>query len=95
MLSGTEAQIAIKLFGEDLQTLYTIGNRIKSEIGEVDGVVDANIEQQMERPQLDIKPRRDIMAQYGITISDFRNFLTWPWPDALSQKCMKGHNPLT
>ncbi len=75
MLSGTEAQIAIKLFGEDLQQLYTIGNKIKATIGEVDGVVDANIEQQMERPQLDIRPRRQIMARYGITVDDFRKFI--------------------
>ncbi|MDE6693309.1 MAG: efflux RND transporter permease subunit, partial [Muribaculaceae bacterium] len=75
MLSGTEAQIAIKLFGEDLQQLFTLGNQIKSVIGGVDGVVDANIEQQMERPQLDIRPRRQIMARYGVTIEDFRKFV--------------------
>lgn len=75
MLSGTEAQIAIKLFGEDLQQLFTIGNKIKATISDVEGVVDANIEQQMERPQLDIRPRRQIMARYGITIDDFRKFI--------------------
>ncbi len=75
MLSGTEAQIAIKLFGEDLQQLYTIGNKIKSTIGGVEGVVDANIEQQVQRPQLDIRPRRQIMARYGITVDDFRKFI--------------------
>lgn len=75
MLSGTEAQIAIKLFGEDLQQLYSLGNKIKSTISSVEGVEDANIEQQMERPQLDIRPRRQIMARYGITVDDFRKFL--------------------
>lgn len=72
MLSGTEAQIAIKLFGDDLNTLFSIGNTIKTEIAEVPGIVDVNIEQQMERPQLDIKPKRDMMAQYGITMAQFR-----------------------
>lgn len=75
MLSGTEAQIAIKLFGEDLQQLYTLGNNIKGIISSVEGVVDANIEQQMQRPQLDIRPRRQIMARYGITVDDFRKFI--------------------
>lgn len=75
MLSGTEAQIAIKLFGEDLQQLYTIGNKIKGTISEVEGVEDVNIEQQMERPQIDIRPRRQIMARYGITVDDFRKFI--------------------
>lgn len=75
MLSGTEAQIAIKLFGEDLQQLFTLGNKIKGTISGVEGVVDANIEQQMERPQLDIRPRRQIMARYGITVEDFRKFI--------------------
>ncbi len=76
MLSGTEAQIAIKLFGDDLTMLNSIGNRIRSEIREVPGVVDANIEQMMERPQLDIKPRRDMLALYGITPGQFADFVT-------------------
>lgn len=75
MLSGTEAQIAIKLFGDDLNTLFSMGNQIKGAISEVDGVVDANIEQQMERPQLDIRPRRQVMAGYGVTMADFRNIV--------------------
>ncbi len=72
MLSGTEAQIAIKLFGDDLNSLFAHGNEIKEIISEVPGVVDVNIEQQMERPQLDIRPRRDMLARYGISIADFR-----------------------
>jgi len=72
MLSGTEAQIAIKLFGDDLNTLFEISNKIKAEIAEVPGIVDVNIEQQMERPQLDIKPKREMLARYGITMTQFR-----------------------
>lgn len=75
MLSGTESQIAIKLFGEDLQQLYSIGSAIKSAVSSVPGVEDVNIEQQIERPQLDIRPRRQLLARYGITINDFRKFL--------------------
>ncbi len=69
MLSGTEAQIAIKLFGDDLAKLYNIGNRIKHLISDVPGVVDVNIEQQVERPQL------DILVYYGVTIGEFADFI--------------------
>lgn len=75
MLSGTEAQIAIKLFGDDLAKLYNIGNRIKHRISDVPGVVDVNIEQQVERPQLDIRPKRDMLVYYGVTIGEFADFI--------------------
>ena len=71
MLSGTEAQIAIKLFGDDLTRLYNIGNKIKSTVSSVDGVVDVNIEQQVQRPQLDIRPKRGMLAYYGIPMGEF------------------------
>ena len=75
MLSGTEAQIAIKLFGDDLSTLNRLGARIRREVSQVEGVVDVNIEQQMERPELSIKPRRDMLAYYGITLPEFTRFV--------------------
>lgn len=71
MLSGTEAQIAIKLFGDDLNKLYTLGRQIKSAVSEVPGIVDVNIEQQIERPELVIRPRRELLAARGITIGAF------------------------
>lgn len=76
MLSGTEAQIAIKLFGDDLAELNRLGNLIRHTASEVDGVVDVNIEQQMERPELAIRPRRDMLAYYGITIPEFADFVS-------------------
>lgn len=76
MLSGTKAQIAIKLFGDDLAQLNSIGNSIKQTISTIPGVVDANIEQQMERPQLDITPRRDMLALYGISMREFSDFIS-------------------
>ncbi len=71
MLSGTEAQIAIKLFGDDLNRLYRVGNQIKGVISDIPGVVDANVEQQIDRPQLDIRPRRQLLARYGIPMAEF------------------------
>lgn len=73
MLSGTEAQIAIKLFGDDLNMLFATGSEIKAAISDVPGVVDVNIEQQIERPELSIKPRRELMARYGVTPGALRN----------------------
>lgn len=75
MLSGTEAQIAIKLFGDDLTRLFNIGNQIKKHISGIDGVVDVNIEQQVQRPQIDIRPKRDILAYYGIPVNEFTEFV--------------------
>lgn len=67
MLSGTRANIAIKLFGTDLNKMYMLGNQIKQSIQSVEGVADLNVEQQVERPQLKIEPKRDMMAKYGVT----------------------------
>lgn len=76
MLSGTQSQIAVKVFGSDLNTLFSIGKNIHSVISGIDGVVDANIEQQVERPELVIRPRRNVLAQYGIKMSDFNKVIS-------------------
>lgn len=68
MLSGSRAGLAIKLFGTDLNRMFQIGNQIKAAIDDVDGIADLNVEQQIERPQLQIVPRRDMMAKYGVTM---------------------------
>jgi CzcA family heavy metal efflux pump len=75
MLSGTRANIAIKLFGPDLNRLYTLGNQIKSAIADIPGVADLNVEQQIGRPQLQIVPRREVLARYGITLPEFGEYL--------------------
>ncbi|MDE5638497.1 MAG: efflux RND transporter permease subunit, partial [Odoribacter sp.] len=75
MLSGTKANIAIKLFGNDLNKLFQLGTQIKSAIGDVEGIADLNVEQQIERPQLQIKPKRDMLAKYGITLPEFSEFI--------------------
>ncbi len=75
MLSGTEAQIAIKVFGDDLEKLYSLGTDIKKSISKIPGIVDINIEQQIGRPQLDLRPRREMLARYGIPVSKFVEFI--------------------
>lgn len=75
MLSGTQANIAIKLFGTDLNHMFLIGNQIKQEIAEIEGVADLNVEQQVERPQLKIIPKRELLARYGITLPQFQEYI--------------------
>ena len=75
MLSGTRASIAMKLFGTDLNEMYTIGCRIKQVIGDIDGLVDVNVDQQTETPQLQLRPRRAALARYGITMEEFNEIL--------------------
>ena len=76
MLSGTQASIAIKLFGDNLNEMFVIGNRIKSAISNVEGIADLNVEQQIERPELKITPKRDMLARYGISLPAFAEFVT-------------------
>lgn len=71
MLSGTKANIAIKLFGSDLNKMYEIGQKIKNSISGVEGIADINVEQQVERPELNITPKREMLARYGISLPEF------------------------
>ena len=75
MLSGTQANIAIKLFGANLNTLYAVGSEIKNAIQDIEGVADLTLEQQVERPQLHITPKRDMLAKFGISLPEFSEFV--------------------
>ncbi len=71
MLSGTKASIAIKVFGSNLNKMYNIGTQIKSAIANVEGIKDLNVEQQIERPELKIIPKPEMLARYGMTEPQF------------------------
>lgn len=75
MLSGTRAGIAIKLFGTDLNRMYALGNLIRESIKDVEGIADLNVEQQVERPQLKIIPRPEMLAMYGVTMPQFSGMI--------------------
>lgn len=75
MLSGTDANIAIKLFGTDLNLMFTVGNQIKAAIQTIPGLVDLKVEQQIERPQLTITPKRELLAKYGIPLPEFEEYI--------------------
>lgn len=75
MLSGTRANIAIKIFGTNLNKLFSLSNQIKSSIENIEGLVDISVEQQVEIPQIQIKAKRDLLNHYGITIGQFNEFV--------------------
>jgi len=75
MLSGTRANIAIKVFGTDLGTMYNLANEIRSKIEGIEGLVDLNVEQLVEIPQIQIRPRREMLARYGIPINTFVEYV--------------------
>lgn len=75
MLSGTRANIAVKLFGNDLNQLFSLGNQIKANIVDIEGLVDVNVDQQIEVPQIQIKANREMMAYYGISLERFNEFI--------------------
>ena len=75
MLSGTQSAIAIKIFGTDLNRMFTLGNEIKAAVADIPGVEDLNVEQQIERPELLITPRREMLARYGISPAELAEYV--------------------
>jgi Cu/Ag efflux pump CusA len=75
MISGTRANIAIKIFGDDLNTLFITGKSIEASINDIPNLVDVTTEEQIEVPQLQIRANRERLAYYGITIPEFTRFI--------------------
>lgn len=71
MLSGTKANIAIKIFGPELTRLFALSNEIRAAIEDIPGIVDLNVEPQIEIPQLQIRPHREMLAHYGLPMPSF------------------------
>jgi copper/silver efflux system protein len=68
MLSGTRANIAVKIFGPDLYELRQVGAQVRDAMQAIPGVADLQLEQQMDVPQLQIRADRGAMARYGMTV---------------------------
>ena len=75
MLSGTRANIAVKLFGEDLARLYGLGKEVKGIAENIEGLADVSVEQQVEVPQIRITPNRTLLSAYGMTAADLMHFV--------------------
>lgn len=80
MVSGTQADLAIKVFGPDLSTLFRTGTEIKELLKAFPNVVDVNVEQQVETPQLQIRADRERLAFYGIGMDGFNSFVEAAFP---------------
>lgn len=70
LLSGVRAQVAIKIFGNDLVTLRTTANELKDLVNGIEGVVDAQVENQVMVPQLMIRMDRNRIRQYGLQVAE-------------------------
>lgn len=90
MLSGSKANIAIKIFGNDLQKLFSLGNEVQAAIQDVSGIADLNVEQQVERPELSIRPKREMLAAYGLTLPEFKEFLNVMLAGQVVSQVMEG-----
>lgn len=90
MLSGNKANIAIKIFGNDLQKLFSLGNEVQAAIQDVSGIADLNVEQQVERPELSIRPKREMLAAYGLTLPEFKEFLNVMLAGQVVSQVMEG-----
>lgn len=92
MLSGTKANIAIKLFGEDLDRMYSLATQIGRSISDIEGIADISVEQQVERSQLKITPRREMLAMYGVTMPEFNEFITTALAGKVVSQVYEGNN---
>ena len=75
MLSGVTAQIAIKLFGDDLEVLRDRAEQIKSVIADIEGIAPPIVEQQQPTPQFRIELKKDMLAYYGVTANFVNHFI--------------------
>ena len=80
MVSGTQADLAIKIFGPDLSTLFSKGMEIKGLLAAFPEVVDVNVEQQVEIPQIQVRANREKLAYFGITMGEFNAFVEAAFP---------------
>ncbi len=75
LLSGTRANIAVKVFGPNLLELRRLGGLVRDTMASVAGVVDLQLEQQSEVPQLRIDPDRGALARVGLMVGDLARFI--------------------
>lgn len=92
MLSGTRANIAVKIFGKDLQQLRTYSQMVKTEMEKVEGAVDVAVDQEVEVPQTKIKFNRAAMARYGITVGELAEAIDIGFNGETASEIREGQN---
>jgi CzcA family heavy metal efflux pump len=90
MLSGTRANIAVKIFGPDLYQLRSLAEAVRMQMEGVVGVVDLAVEQQVDVPQVRIKPRRDAMASYGVSVEDLAESIDIAFNGEVASQILEG-----
>jgi len=73
LIAGVRADVAIKLFGDDLDQLLTSGQQIEEVAVSIEGAEDVKIEQVTGLPMLSVTPKRDMLARYGVNMSDVQD----------------------
>lgn len=76
LIAGVRTDLAVKVYGDDLDTLREIGHEIEEVLTGVPGNADAKVEQTTGLPLLTIKPDREALSKYGISVSDFQEVVS-------------------
>ena len=90
MLSGTRANIAVKIFGSDLFRLRSLAEVVKAQMEGIPGVVDLAVEQQVDVPQVRVKPKRRAMAAYGVTVEDLAQSVDIAFNGEVASQILEG-----
>jgi len=75
-ISGQQGQIALKLFGNDLDLLQAKANEIKRALAQVEGAADLGIVKSGVVPVLDVRPQRSMLGRFGLTMDDFQGYIS-------------------
>ena len=75
LLSGVRAELAIKIFGDDFEQLDKLGNDIQQAISSIEGIADIQMEKTTGLPIMTLQPKIDVLAQYGLAVSELQNQL--------------------
>ncbi|TJY62040.1 CusA/CzcA family heavy metal efflux RND transporter [Sinimarinibacterium sp. CAU 1509] len=75
LISGVRADLAIKIFGDDLDTLERVARRVAAEITAVPGAADVKVEQASGLPMLAVEPDRERLARYGVNVAEVQDLV--------------------
>jgi|TARA_R110000822_G_scaffold111058_7_gene241583 heavy metal efflux system protein len=75
LISGVRADVAVKVFGDDLQTLNEVAEQMERALRGVAGAADVKIEQTTGLPILTVMPRREVLARYGLNVADLQHLV--------------------
>jgi cobalt-zinc-cadmium resistance protein CzcA len=73
LISGVRADVAVKVYGDDLPTLLALGSEIEATLADIPGGADVALEQMTGLPMLTVEPRRAMLARYGLDVADVQD----------------------